>query len=124
MTRECERLGGINLGQGLGDLPTPPIVGDAAIKAIMEGHNTYTASEGITPLRLAIAEKLKRDNGLDVDPEKEIVVSSGATGAFASTLTALLNPGDGVLLLEPYYRIMVTTSIQFCSAVWSLSSSR
>lgn len=103
MTRECERLGGINLGQGLGDLPTPPLVVDAAIKAIQEGRNTYTPSEGITPLRLAIAKKLKRDNDLDVDPEKEIVVSGGTTGAFAATLTALLNPGDGILLLEPYY---------------------
>lgn len=109
MTRECERFGGINLGQGLGDLPTPPTVADAAIRAITGGHNTYTPSEGITPLRLAIAEKLKRDNGLEVDPEKEIVVSSGATGAFASTLTALLNPGDGILLLEPYYGYHLNT---------------
>ena len=109
MTRECERLGGINLGQGLGDLPTPPLVSDAAIKAIQEGRNTYTPSEGITPLRQAIAEKLNRDNGLDVDPEKEIVVSSGTTGAFAATLTALLNPGDGILLLEPYYGYHLNT---------------
>lgn len=109
MTRECERLGGINLGQGLGDLPTLPLVGDGAIKAILEGRNTYTPSEGVTPLRLAIAEKLKRDNGLDVDPENEIVVSGGTTGAFAATLTALLNPGDGILLLEPYYGYHLNT---------------
>ena len=109
MTRECERLGGINLGQGLGDLPTPPLVADAAIKAIREGLNTYTPSEGIRPLRLAIAAKLKRDNGLDVDAEKEIVVSGGTTGAFASTLTALLNPGDGILLMEPYYGYHLNT---------------
>ena len=103
MTRECERLGGINLGQGLGDLPTPPLVRDGAIKAILDGHNTYTPSEGIAPLRQAIAEKLQRDNGLTVDPDNEIIVSGGTTGAFAATLAALLNPGDGILLLEPYY---------------------
>ncbi|WKJ92352.1 pyridoxal phosphate-dependent aminotransferase [Methylomonas montana] len=109
MTKECERVGGINLGQGLGDLPTPPLVRDGAIKAILDGQNTYTPSEGVTPLRLAIAEKLKRDNGLEVDPENEIVISNGTTGAFAATLTALLNPGDGIILLEPYYGYHLNT---------------
>ena len=109
MTRECERLGGLNLGQGLGDLPTPPLVRDGAIKAIQEGFNTYTPAEGVAPLRQAIANKLNRDNGLDVDPDQEIVISSGTTGAFAATLTALLNPGDGILLLEPYYGYHLNT---------------
>ena len=103
MTRHCEKLGGINLGQGIGDLPTPPIVREGAIKAILDGHNTYTPSEGILELRLAIAEKLQRHNSLSADPETEIIISSGTTGAFAATLAAFLNPGDGVLLLEPYY---------------------
>jgi aminotransferase len=109
MTRECERLGGINLGQGLGDLPAPPQVRDGAIKAIQDGLNTYTPAEGVAPLRQAIAAKLKRDNGLEVDPDREIVISSGTTGAFAATLTALLNPGDGILLLEPYYGYHLNT---------------
>lgn len=109
MTKECERLGGINLGQGLGDLPAPPSVRDGAIRAIESGQNTYTPSEGVTPLRQAIADKLKRDNGLDVDPDQEIVISNGTTGAFAATLTALLNPGDGILLLEPYYGYHLNT---------------
>ncbi len=109
MTRHCERVGGINLGQGLGDLPTPALVREAAINAIVAGHNTYTPSEGIAPLRQAIAEKLLRDNVLSVDPEQQIVVSSGTTGAFAATLTALLNPGDGVLLFEPYYGYHLNT---------------
>lgn len=109
MTKECERLGGINLGQGLGDLPTPPMVRDGAIEAILDGRNTYTPSEGVTPLRLAIAQKLRRDNDLDVNPENEIVISNGTTGAFAATLTALLNPGDGIILLEPYYGYHLNT---------------
>jgi aminotransferase len=109
MTKECERVGGINLGQGLGDLPAPALVREAAIRAIQDGQNTYTASEGITPLRQAIARKLQRDNGLEVDPETQIVISTGTTGAFAATLTALFNPGDGILLLEPYYGYHLNT---------------
>lgn len=109
MTKACERVGGINLGQGLGDLPAPALVRDAAIQAIQDGQNTYTASEGIPPLRQAIARKLQRDNGLDVDPDSQIVISAGTTGAFAATLTALFNPGDGVLLLEPYYGYHLNT---------------
>lgn len=109
MTKACERVGGINLGQGLGDLPAPALVRDAAIQAIQEGLNTYTASEGIPPLRQAIARKLQRDNGLDVDPDSQIVISAGTTGAFAATLTALFNPGDGILLLEPYYGYHLNT---------------
>jgi aminotransferase len=109
MTRECERMGGINLGQGLGDLPAPALVRDGAIKAIQDGLNTYTASEGVPPLRQAIAAKLKRDNGLDVDPDSQVVISGGTTGVFAATLTALLNPGDGILLMEPYYGYHLNT---------------
>ncbi|WNB74408.1 pyridoxal phosphate-dependent aminotransferase [Methylomonas koyamae] len=109
MTKACERVGGINLGQGLGDLLAPALVRDAAIQAIQDGQNTYTASEGIAPLRQAIARKLKHDNGLAVDAEAEIVISAGTTGAFAATLTALFNPGDGVLLLEPYYGYHLNT---------------
>lgn len=109
MTKECERLGGINLGQGLGDLPAPALVRDAAIQAIQEGRNTYTPSEGVAPLRKAIAEKLQRDNSLFVDPNTQIVISGGTTGAFAATLTALLNPGDGIILLEPYYGYHLNT---------------
>lgn len=103
MTRECERVGGINLGQGLGDLPTPPLVAGGAIQAIEDRKATYSFPEGIAELRDALAEKLARDNGLNVDPQKEIVVTVGSTGAFATALMGLLNPGDGVLLLEPYY---------------------
>ncbi|NJD07631.1 MAG: pyridoxal phosphate-dependent aminotransferase [Methylococcaceae bacterium] len=111
MTRECERVGGINLGQGLGDLPPPDAVKHAAIAAILDNRNSYASSEGIRPLREAIAAKLERDNGLTVDPDSEIVVTAGTTGAFAATLTALLNPGDGILLLEPYYGYHLNTLV-------------
>ena len=103
MTRECERVGGINLGQGLGDLATPPLVRDGAIQAIQDGKSTYSFPEGIPELREAIAAKLLHDNGIHADPDTDIVVTLGATGAFAAALLGLLNPGEGVLLLEPYY---------------------
>jgi aminotransferase len=103
MTRECERVSGINLGQGICDLPTPPLVRDGAIAAIQEGKSTYSLPEGAPQLREAIARKLERDNGLRADPVTEICVTVGASGAYATTISALLDPGDGLLLFEPYY---------------------
>ena len=103
MTRECERVGGINLGQGICDLPTPPLVRDGAIAAIRENRSTYSFAEGARELRDAIARKLARDNGLQADPAREICVTVGASGAYTAAIHALLDPGDGILLFEPYY---------------------
>ena len=103
MTRECERVGGINLGQGICDLPTPELVRDGAIAAIKAQQSTYSFAEGARELREAISRKLARDNGIQANPASEICVTLGATGAFASAINALLDPGDGILLFEPYY---------------------
>lgn len=103
MSRECEKVGGINLAMGSCDVPTPPFVRDAAIAALQAQKSSYTFPEGAAPLREAIAAKLERDNGIRADPASEIIVTVGSAGAFAATLEALLDPGDGVLLLEPYY---------------------
>src|SRR6267142_5538553 len=103
MTRECERVSGLNLGQGICDLPTPPLVRDGAIAAIRENRSTYSFAEGARELRDAIARKLERDNGLKADPATEICVTVGASGAYACAIHALLDPGDGILLFEPYY---------------------
>jgi len=103
MTRECERVQGINLGQGICDLPTPPLVREGAISAIRENRSVYSFAEGVRELREAIARKLSRDNGIEADPASEICVTIGASGAFASAIHALLDPGDGLLLFEPYY---------------------
>lgn len=111
MTRECERVGGINLGQGLGDLPTPPLVANGAIKGIQDRKSLYSFPEGILELRQAIASKLERNNGLSYKPASEICVTIGSTGAFAGALTGLLNPGDGVLLLEPFYGYHLNAAI-------------
>lgn len=111
MTRECERVGGINLGQGLGDLPTPPLVREGAIAAIQALKAQYSFPEGIVELRKLIAAKLERDNGIKADPTSEIAVTVGSSGAFACAIMALLNPGDGVLLFEPYYGYHLNASL-------------
>jgi len=103
MSVECDRLGGINLAQGICDTPVPAVVEQAAIQAIRDGHNIYTRLDGIERLRRAIAAKQFRDYALDYDPDREILVSSGATGGFHAAAMALLNPGDEVLLFEPFY---------------------
>lgn len=103
MTMECDRIGGVNLAQGVCDTDVPAPVAEGAIEAIRAGHNIYTRLDGIARLRKAIAAKLQEDRGLDVDPEREVLVTSGATGAFHAAAMALLNPGDEVVLFEPFY---------------------
>jgi aminotransferase len=104
MTKECVRLGGINLGQGLCELPTPELVISAAQMALAdEKKSAYSSPEGLLPLRQAISRKLERENGIRANPETEIVVVNGSTGGYAATLMALLNPGDGIVLFEPFY---------------------
>ncbi len=111
MSRACDAVGGINLGQGVCDLPTPPPVARAANGAIDASVAMYTAPEGILPLRQAIAGDLEKRYELIYDPGAEVVVTSGATGAFAATCLALLDPGDEVILFEPYYGYHLNTII-------------
>lgn len=103
MTRECDARGGINLGQGICALPTPEPVAAAAVEAIRAGKSLYSYAEGTADLRQAIARKLERKNGITADPLEEIVVTVGASGAFTATLHGLLDPGDGLLVFEPFY---------------------
>jgi aminotransferase len=109
MTTECDRIGGINLAQGVCDTPVPAPVEAEAHAAIHAGHNIYTRLDGITRLRNAIAAKQRRDYGLDYDPETEVLVASGATGGLHAAAMALLNPDDEVLLFEPFYGYHVAT---------------
>ncbi len=103
MTMECDRIGGVNLAQGVCDTDVPAPVAEAAHQAIRDGNNIYTRLDGIPRLRQAIAAKLRDDRGLNVDPDREVLVTSGATGAFHAAAMALLNPGDEVILFEPFY---------------------
>jgi aminotransferase len=109
MTAECDRIGGVNLAQGVCDTEVPEVVAEGAIAAIRNGLNIYTRLDGIARLRKAIAGKAERTLGLVVDPEREVLVTSGATGAFHAAAMALLNPGDEVLVFEPFYGYHVGT---------------
>jgi aminotransferase len=109
MSRACDAVGGINLGQGICDLPTPPPVAEAAKRAIDENRVIYTLPEGILPLRQAIAEKVERRYGLSYSPSGEVVVTAGATGGFAAACLALFDPGDEIVLFEPYYGYHLNT---------------
>lgn len=109
MSVECDRIGGINLAQGVCDTPVPVPVENAAIAAILAGHNIYTRLDGITRLRNAIADKQLRDYGLRYDPETEVMVACGATAGLHAAAMALLNPGDEVLVFEPFYGYHVST---------------
>ena len=109
MSRECERVAGINLGQGICDLPTIPELIEGATEAIAGSKATYSKFEGIDLLREKIARKIERFNGFRVNPATEIVVTVGSTGGFAASAMATLNPGDEVILFEPYYGYHLNT---------------
>jgi aminotransferase len=109
MSRECERVGGINLGQGICDLPSIPELVEGACDAIQSSKSTYSKFEGIDLLRERIAAKIERFNGFQVDPASEIVVTVGSTGGFAAAAMATLNAGDEVILFEPYYGYHLNT---------------
>ena len=109
MTRECVRVNGINLGQGICDMPTPPEVLEATAAAVREDLSIYSRYDGVFVLREQIAAKMQRTNKRPTDPDSEVVVTIGATGGFAATCQALLDPGDEVILFEPYYGYHLNT---------------
>jgi aminotransferase len=111
MSVECDRVGGINLAQGICDTELPLSVANGAIDAIHAGHNIYTRLDGIATLRQSIAEKLRQYNGITADPDTQVLVTNGATGALYASLLALLNPGDEVIVFEPFYGYHVSTLI-------------
>jgi aminotransferase len=108
MTQACVAAGGLNMAQGVCDTPVPPIVLAAAAEAMEQGKNMYSRFDGLPELREALAVKLSRDNDIHADPETEITVSAGATGAFHAACLALLNRGDEVILFEPFYQYHVS----------------
>jgi N-succinyldiaminopimelate aminotransferase len=93
----------INLGQGFPDTDGPPALLEAARQAIADGQNQYPPGPGIAPLRSAIAAHQHRHYGLTFDPDREVLVTSGATEAIAASVLALCEPGDEVVVFEPYY---------------------
>jgi methionine aminotransferase len=103
MSRLAEEHGAINLSQGFPDFDCAPELVDAVARAMREGHNQYAPMLGIFPLRQALARKIELLYGRRYDPATEITVTSGATEGIFSTLTALVRPGDEVVLLQPAY---------------------
>lgn len=132
VTVKVNAVGGINLGQGTCQLPVPQEVQDAAVSSIREGFNRYTIPRGLLSLRKAISMKLMRDNGFtSIDPETEVLATSGATGAFEALCAGFINPGDKVAIVEPYYPYHITTLEKYSAKIlrvklnlsdWSLES--
>ncbi len=103
MTALAVETGAINLGQGFPDVDGPAEVMDAAIAAIRAGRNQYPPGIGVPELRRAIADHQARHYGLELDPDRQVIVTTGATEGIAAALLALAGPGDEVLTFEPYY---------------------
>jgi aminotransferase len=103
MTRVANQHGAINLAQGFPDFAMPEPMKDAACAAIHGDINQYAITWGSPALRLAIAEKYRRWYDVDIDPDREITVTCGATEAMAAVFLALINPGDEVIVFEPFY---------------------
>ncbi len=104
MSALAASTGSINLGQGFPDTDGPEEIREAAVRALRDGRgNQYPPGPGVPELRTAIAGHQARRYGLVVDPDTEVLVTAGATEAIAATLLALLEPGDEVVALEPYY---------------------
>jgi len=103
MTRVSTSYGGYNLSQGFPDFGSPEILKSAAKRAIDEEQNQYPITYGEKELREAIAKKEEEYNGIVCDPEKDITVTCGASEAMISTMMAIVNPGDEIIIFEPFY---------------------
>jgi len=103
MTRVCLKHQGVNLAQGFPDFPAPAEIKEAAVKAIRADVNQYAITWGTPALRQAIVEKFSRYNGVAMDPEKEITVCCGSTECMIASLMAIVNPGEEVIVFEPFY---------------------
>ncbi|HEX3150867.1 MAG TPA: aminotransferase class I/II-fold pyridoxal phosphate-dependent enzyme [Gemmataceae bacterium] len=103
MTRLAARHGAINLGQGMPDFESPQAIKDAACKAIQDGYNQYAITWGAPSLREAIARKVTAFNGISCDPDRNVTVCCGATECMMATMLALVDPGDEVVIFQPFY---------------------
>jgi aminotransferase len=103
MTRVARLHGAVNLAQGFPDFPAPDLLKEAACRAIRNDVNQYAITWGSPSLRTALVEKYSRWYGMEVDGDTEITVTCGATEAMAAVLLATVDPGDEVIVLEPFY---------------------
>ena len=117
ITFKVQAVGGINLGQGVCQLPVPEILLAEAEKALRAGVNRYTSPRGLGSLREAIAKKLAKHNGLQANPDTEVLVTSGSTGGFEGVCATLINPGDEVVSFSPFYPYHNNTLVRFGAKV-------
>ena len=103
MTRRSSIVNGVNLAQGFPDFDPPDELLEAASRAISDGYNQYSITWGSPRLRRAICDKVRRYNGIDADPDANVTVTCGATEAMMSAMLAIIDPGDEVVIFEPYY---------------------
>jgi N-succinyldiaminopimelate aminotransferase len=103
MTALAEATGSVNLGQGFPDTDGPAEIAEAAVAAIRAGENQYPPGPGVAALRAAVAEHQRRYYGLEYDPDGEVLVTTGATEGIAAALIGLCEPGDEVVMFEPFY---------------------
>lgn len=103
MSRLAMKHGAVNLGQGFPDEEGPEDIRRIAADTVLDGPNQYPPMMGFPELRQAVAAQNKRFYGMDVDWQREVMVTSGATEALADCLLALIEPGDEVVLIEPLY---------------------
>lgn len=103
MSALAVRTQSVNLGQGFPDVDGPPEVIARAVRALESGHNQYAPGPGVPELRQAVARHQQRHYGIELDPDSQVLVTTGCTEAIASALLGLVEPGDGVVVLEPYY---------------------
>jgi aminotransferase len=103
MTRLAHQYGAINLGQGMPEFDAPQEIKDAACRAIQEGVNQYAITWGAPVLRQAIARKARAFNGIDCDPDANVTVCCGATECMMATVMALVDPGDEIIIFQPFY---------------------
>jgi N-succinyldiaminopimelate aminotransferase len=103
MSALAARTGSVNLGQGFPDADGPPDVIARAVAALESGHNQYAPGLGVPALRQAVARHQLRHYGLELDPDSQVVITTGCTEGVAAALLGLVNPGDEVVVLEPYY---------------------
>ncbi len=116
MTRLAMEHGAVNLAQGFPDFPAPAEVKEAAVRAIRADVNQYAITWGAREFRRAIAERFEKDSGLAIDPEREITVCCGSTEAMIASLLAVVNPGEEVVIFEPFYENYGPDAI-ICGAV-------
>ena len=124
MTALAIQHGAVNLSQGFPDFDGPEFVRSAAAKAVMEGPNQYARSMGLPELVQAVAAKVKRQYGVELDPNRQVTVFSGATEGLFSSIMGLLEPGDEVVLFEPFYdsypvcTVLAGATPRYCTLRW------